>query len=523
MQRAPHRFVDEFESRLEPLESEFHRAYWDSQVHASPENERRRADLELELRGLKGDESLLAAVTEALDEGVHEPVLARQLEVMRLSLTGNQMTDAQRLELVRLSSEVESEFNRHRPRVDGEELDENAISQILRTSDDVELRRRTYLAAKEIGPKIGNRVRELARLRNAAALKLGFADYFTMSLELQELSEEWLLDLFDELDAATSATYTAWKDDLDEGLRERFKTDVLFPWHYSDPFFQHLPSSDVTFDPQLKELSAAELATKTFDRWDIDLRPVIERSDLSPRPLKSEEAFCLDVDRSGADVRILANVVPGERWIHIMLHECGHAAYDISFDRRLPYLLRRPAHIFVTEGIAILAERRGRDPAWLNQIAGVSEEEITDRAHALKIASARQSILFARWVMVVSHFERALYADPETDLDELWWGLVERFQLIRRPEMDLPDAWASKVHIAVAPVYYQNYLLGELVASQLEETLIDRTGSLLNSDAGGVLRRDLFKHGNSWRWDKLIEEATGHPLTPKYFSDQVNV
>ncbi len=524
MNRAPHRLVDEYESRLQPLETEFHRAYWDSQVEATAENDRRREKLELELRRLKGDPATLAAVTAALDEGVHEPVLARQLEVMKLSLMGNQMTEAQRTQLVEVSSEVEGEFNRYRPQVDGRQLNENQIVEVLRTSDDEDLRQRTYSASKEIGHRVSGRVRELARLRNAVALKLGFADYYTMSLELQQLSEEWLFRLFDELDELTTEPFRRWKTALDESLRYRFGTTELFPWHYPDPFFQHLPPGvGVTFDQELKHLSAAELSLRTFDRWGIDLRAVLEMSDLFPRESKAENAFCLDMDRSGRDVRILANTVPGERWALIMLHECGHAAYDTSFDRRLPYLLRRPAHTFVTEGVAILAERLGRNPQWLVEIAGISEAAVEARTRDLAESSAAQSILFARWVLVVSHFERELYADPEADLDARWWDLVERYQLVGRPDVELSGAWASKIHVAAAPVYYQNYLLGELVASQLQETLTERAGGLLTPEAGEVLAEHLFRHGNQWRWDKLIEEATGRPLSPKPFAAQIAI
>ncbi len=524
LKRAPHRLVDDFEARLQPLETEFHRAYWDAQVKATPENDRRRAKLELEVRTLKGDAATLAAVDEALDGGMHEPILARQLEVMRLSLTANQMSDAQRVELVQLSSDVESEFARGRTQVDGKDLNENDVVGILRNSGDSDLRQRTYVAAKEIGRKVAPSVRELARVRNAAALKLGFADYYTMSLELQQLSEEWLFGLFEELDRLTAGPFRTWKASLDDDLRKRFGTQELFPWHYSDPFFQSVPAgTGVSFDDYLKEASAADLAGKTFARWGIDLERVMEASDLFPRELKDENAFCLDVDRTGTDVRILANLVPGERWTLIMLHECGHAAYDISFDRRLPYLLRRPAHTFVTEGIAIMAERLGRDPQWLTEVAGLPEQRVATKTPGLREASAIQSILFARWVLVVSHFERELYADPEADLDSVWWDLVERFQLVQRPDADLPGAWASKIHIAAAPVYYQNYLLGELVASQLEETLIERTGSVLNDDGGQVLKQGLFRHGNKWRWDRLIQEATGRPLSPEAFAKQVAI
>ncbi len=46
-----------------------------------------------------------------------------------------------------------------------------------------------------------------------------------------------------------------------------------------------------------------------------------------------------------------------------------------------------------------------------------------------------------------------LYADRD-DLNSLWWDLVERLQLVKRPAgRDEPD-WAAKIHVAVAPVYY---------------------------------------------------------------------
>ena len=41
---------------------------------------------------------------------------------------------------------------------------------------------------------------------------------------------------------------------------------------------------------------------------------------------------------------------------------------------------------------------------------------------------------------------------------------VEHFQRLRRPEDASGTEWGSKIHLAVVPVYYQNYLYGELVA-----------------------------------------------------------
>lgn len=513
-QQGPAKLVETLEERIKRLEIEFHRAYWDSQVDATETNERRRSDLELELRKVKGDPQALADVEAALDGDVHDPLVQRQLEVLRLSLTSNQMAEAEREQIVELSSAVEGAFASFRPTIGDKKVSDNDIDEILRTSDDEDERRVAWEASKEVGQVVAPRVRELARLRNQAARKLGFPDHYRMSMELQELDESWVFGLFDELATLTEEPFTVWKSALDARLKERFGVAELAPWHYADPFFQALPSDGrISLDDLLDDRSAPELAVKTFASFDIDLTEVMEASDLYPRANKCQHAFCLDVDRTGRDVRILANVTPGEQWMETMLHESGHAAYDVSIDGHLPYLLRRAAHTFVTEGAALLSGRLVRDPAWLSSIAGADPTEVASLADRLRAANAAQSLLFTRWCLVMTHFERDLYSDPEADLDQRWWELVERFQLVRMPEGRQAADWAAKIHLAVAPVYYQNYLLGDVLASQLMATATKEFGGFVGvPEAGRFLVDRLFRQGNLMRWDALIEEATGRQL-----------
>jgi peptidyl-dipeptidase A len=125
-------------------------------------------------------------------------------------------------------------------------------------------------------------------------------------------------------------------------------------------------------------------------------------------------------------------------------------------------------------------------------------------------------------VLVMTTFERALYADPDRDLDTLWWDLVEQHQLVRRPPGRHAPDWAAKIHLAAAPVYYQNYLYGEMVASQLQATLQDRFGGLVDRpEAGRFLVDDFFAPGASRRWDQLVADATGEPLTARHLADQL--
>jgi peptidyl-dipeptidase A len=127
-------------------------------------------------------------------------------------------------------------------------------------------------------------------------------------------------------------------------------------------------------------------------------------------------------------------------------------------------------------------------------------------------------LIFTRWCLVMTHFERALYEDPERPLDRLWWDLVERFQQLRRPDGRQAPDWAAKYHIALAPVYYQNYEIGHLVTAQLQERLRQDVGGLTGRlEAGEWLRARFFQPGAKEDWSRHVATAVGEPLNPQHF------
>jgi peptidyl-dipeptidase A len=98
---------------------------------------------------------------------------------------------------------------------------------------------------------------------------------------------------------------------------------------------------------------------------------------------------------------------------------------------------------------------------------------------------------------------------------------VEQHQGISRPEGRSAPDWAAKYHVALAPVYYHNYVLGELTTSQIERWLERESGALSeNPAAGRLLVNSYFAHGALYSWDELVEIATGEPLQPEYFVQQ---
>jgi peptidyl-dipeptidase A len=504
--------LDAMTARLEPLDRAANQAWWDASTDVSDAHEAQRIATDLALREALADAEVFAALDKA--PGDDSPAVNRQLTVLRNGMLPQQVPADLREQIVRLEASIDATFNAHRPQLDGVAVDDNTLGELLRGSDDSDTRRAAWEASKTVGAAVADRVRELAHARNAAARALGYRDHFALSLATGELDEDDLLATLDAVDAATRDRFAAWKADADAARAERFglAVDALRPWHYDDPFFQAAPrADDLDLDPWFADGDLVDLTRTTYAGIGIDIDPVVSRSDLLPRPGKSQHAFCIDVNR-GEDVRVLCNNVPGEHWTETMLHEFGHAVYDLHVDDDLPWLVRT-MHPLTTEGVAMLFGRLTLDPEWLTHIAGVRTDDVTAAAPALAGRRYTTMLVFARWVLVMTNFERGLYADPDADHDTRWWDLVERYQLLTRPEGRHAPDWAAKIHVALAPVYYQNYLLGELVASQLQATLFERFGGIVGRpDAGTFLRREFFAPGWSCRWDELVDRATGAPL-----------
>jgi peptidyl-dipeptidase A len=516
----PAAVVAELEAGLRPLVVAAYQSWWDANVKATPENEQRRVATELARSDFLADTGAFAAVSAARETAPGDGLVRRQLDLLHDEMLPMQVPDELRRRIVELEAAVEARYAQHRGQIRGEPVDDNAILRVLRGSDDATERRQAWEASKTIGAVVAEDVRELGRLRNEAAHALGHRDWFALSLATSELDEERLFATLAEVDAVTSEPFARWKSELDARLAERFGAPLsaLRPWHYDDPFFQELPvHGGVDLDPVLGERDPVLLARRTYDGLGLDIAAILERSDLYPREAKSQHAFCIDIDREG-DVRVLANVEHNAYWADVMLHELGHGSYDVGVDHALPWLLRT-MHLIPTEGIAMLFGRLARDREWLATVAEVDESELGPVAERLPAAQAAALLVFARWVLVVTTFEHGFYADPEADHDTRWWELVRRFQLVTPPDGRRAPDWAAKIHLAVAPVYYQNYLYGEMTASQLRATIDRECGGLVDRpEAGRLLEERVFRPGASLRWDRLLETATGEPLSSRFLA-----
>jgi peptidyl-dipeptidase A len=522
-------FIEKHLSIVRPLGRECALAWWDNAVTGSDEDADRAEEITKRLLKVYSDPAEFAFLSGLPETGFDDPLIARQHNMLRRSYLAEQMAPETIDRLVRLETEISQEYNNYRAEVRGQQMTANDVYDVLRDSKDLDLRREAWEGSKAIGPRIAGRVLEMVRLRNEVARSQGYANYYSKSMTLDELDEERVFAAFDKLIEQTDPLWNEWKSGFDARQAQRLgiTEEELRPWHYTDPFFQEAPPGDLDLDRYFADKDLEALTKQFFKAIGLPIEEVLERSDLYEKPGKDQHAFCTDLDREG-DVRVLCNNKPNERWMGTMLHEFGHAVYDLYTDRKLPWLLRGPAHTLSTEAIAELMGRFSKDSVWLQLYAGVSPEEAEKVGAEAQESQRVQFLLSARWIILMSRFEQAMYRDPEQDLNKLWWDLVERYQGIHRPDdRDQPD-WAAKQHLALSPVYYQNYLLGEMMAAQLLHHI--RTDALAGEPpealftspkVGQWLREKLFLPGQIRPWEEGLEHATGEKLNPDYFVAQL--
>lgn len=520
-------WVEAYTARIAPLCRESHGAAWDAATGGGAAAMERCARARTEFKRLHADPEEARRVRAWLErpEALRDPLLRRQLVLIDHEMTANQLPEATIEDLVRRSTELEHVFHTFRAELGGERVSNNVLTDVLASSGEEERRREAWEAGKQVAREVADGLRELVRRRNAAARSLGFAHYYAMELHIQELGEERLFAVADEFAAQSEGPFRALRDRMDEDLAGRFRIspESLRPWHWEDPFAQEAPSTGaVELDALFRGRDMVPVSAEFFRGIGLPVDEVLARSDLLEREGKDQNAFCIDIDREG-DVRILCNLRDNEKWTTTLLHELGHAAYDRFVPRELPFLLRTPAHTLSTEAVAMYMGRLTRDPRWLRDVMGV--ELSAAEAEDVR-AQLRTSMLVAtRWMLVMVHFERALYQDPDRpDLDGLWWDLVERFQRVRRPDGRAAPDWAAKPHFTMAPVYYHNYLLGELMASQISAASrrgVPEGASVAGqASVGAFLRERIFAPGASVDWNELLVRATGEGLSPRAFVEE---
>jgi peptidyl-dipeptidase A len=524
------RFVSAYEAKVRPLEVRGNLAWWNANVTGKDEDFKEKERAQNLINEALGDRDAFLELKGIKDGGgIGDPILAREVDLLYLAYLEKQVEPELLKKIVALSNKVEQAFNVYRAKVDGKEMTDSEVRKVLKNSKDSERRRAVWEGSKAVGAVLEKDLKELVKLRNQAAQQLRFKNYHALQLFLNEQDGHTLIKLFDQLDDLTREPFRSAKAEIDAKLAADCHVAVtdLMPWHYQDPFFQESPAVfAVSLDTPYAKADLIRLCRDFYAGIGLPIDDVIPRSDLYEKKGKSPHAFCTDIDREG-DVRVLGNVVNTEYWMGTMLHELGHSVYSSrNIPRPLPWLLRMEAHILTTEGVAMMFERLSKVRTWLEKMGlTVTDPKAFDETAAKMLRN--QLLIFSRWCQVMLRFEKGMYENPDQDLNQLWWGLVEKYQGIRCPSgRNAPD-YASKIHIVGTPVYYHNYQMGQLFASQVHHTICrDVYGGadpktviyVGNTKVGKFMKERVFSPGRTLNWNELTKHATGDYLNAKAFA-----
>lgn len=247
------------------------------------------------------------------------------------------------------------------------------------------------------------------------------------------------------------------------------------------------------------------------------------------------------IDMGVYDVRITTRYEGKDfkRTLFSVLHEFGHALYQLQIDPGLSYTpIGTGVSLGVHEGQSRFWENivgRSREfaeliyPLLKEHLPFVSKyapEEIYYYFNTVRPSPIRvdaDEVTYNMHIVLRAELEKLLIANEikVSDLPELWNNLMEELLGIR--PRNLAEGVLQDIHWSMGSIgYFPTYTLGNIVASQMKYVI----GSKLNlpqriasGDFGSIreLQRELIhKHGAVYPPKELLRRALGEPYNPQY-------
>ena len=383
--------ADTIESELAPIHAAVSHAGWEINVRASDENEARRIELEQALSDFLADGDRFALIEAARSRGDRvDPAAPRPPPARLPRESGPGRAPLAHHRARGVGRHASSRASRRRSTAAGSTTTRSV--EILRESDDEGERREAWEASKTVGAAVADDVRELARLRNAAAHAVGYRDWFALSLALSEMDE-------DEADRHARrgrsrqrpSRSRAGRLELDERLAARFgvAADGARALALRRPVLPGGPGRGrsrprpVPRERRHRRALASGRSTGSGSR-----RGRSSSGATCSRATASASTRSASTSTVRATCACSRTSSPASSgWTRCSTSSATRRSTAASTPP-LPWLLR-DSHPLVTEGIAILMGRLASDAEWLERVLGADAEARSPRSPALSAPRAR--------------------------------------------------------------------------------------------------------------------------------------
>jgi peptidyl-dipeptidase A len=244
MENRMRNFISDFETKVIPLYIRQATTSWNANITGKNSDLALSEKASFEYTKVFTDSEAFNELKELKESGaVLDPLLARQLDMLYDAYLGNQVDTSLISRRLKMETDINRKYLNFRANVNGKELTDNQIDNILRHSTRSSELRAAWEGHKMIGPIVAEDIINLVKHRNLIARQLGFSNYHEMSLKLSGQDPAEVTSIFDELDNLTRDNFAGLKNDIDAYLSKlyRINTTELRPWYYQNRFFQEAP------------------------------------------------------------------------------------------------------------------------------------------------------------------------------------------------------------------------------------------------------------------------------------------
>jgi Peptidase family M3 len=493
------RYLNRLEARLARLDHSLFLAWWNQYAGVSSAGTGRWDTLRSQL---VGREDLLHFLKHAQTRP-HPPQLARRLELFR-RISEDALVE-QHPAVAGLRASLVKRVFAFRPRWNGRATTEAKVREVLRFSDDREVRRRAYVALQSIAKSVAPDLRRLVKARNARSRALGYRSFMDFRLRSEGLTLPQLEGFIDRIVPAARPVFRRFR----EQFERRSGESTYFPWDSGWAAEGRNPLPAGAFSGRIMVRDCL----RTIRRWGFRGPPrpfrIVQRS----IPVGG---MTLAVQLPN-DTRVAVN--PKGGWLHydILLHEFGHAVQD-TYTRGATHVLRGPENIpgfaALHEGIGGLFERIGLLESWLLARPGVTPDLVRQFRENRKDEELRIGAHTATWVWK----EIQLYKHPDGNL-------APRFHKSDRAALgfdEYPEApWADPFWIEAA-FYSKSYLIASILGAQLRQAIREQVPGPFwpNRRVIPWLANNWFRNGARYDWVPRVREVTGRPFGVADFLDE---
>lgn len=387
------------------------------------------------------------------------------------------------------------------------------INNKLRKEKNSKIRLKLWNVVSQLSAEAKEDLVELVKLRNEKAKSLGFYNFYSLSLYLQQIDEEWLIKTLNSLE---EQTYRKFQEFIDAS-KKKHRVKVIYPWDFEAMIYNWTTISDSYFPKD----SIFYIIDKFYNNigFKTDSLPI-------KKLIRAIPFGGLNIGiKIPDDSRFILNPIDGIRFYQVAFHEYGHALQIVHTNIKYPILkgyewIPGASCGAYSEGVAELQTQFVTDPEWLKKYTGASQDEI-DKYIATKNFG---EIYAMRKTLKDFFFEYEMYKDPDQDLDLLEKTMYKKYLLVDIPN-NTPHRFAASIWYTMYPCYYQNYILSEMIAAQLYEVILNKFGDsrIENPEVSKWIISSLYANGEMEEWYIRIKNASGKSLETGAYLRKLNV